>query len=57
MPLRNSSEWIKDNNENITGNRTEDDKCGIMSDKIMNSFMTCAFWMEGVLLLVTGIVN
>ena len=57
MPLRNSSEWLKDNNQNITGNRTEDDKCGIMSDKIMNSFMTCAFWMEGVLLLVTGIVN
>ena len=57
MPLKNASGWIKDNNENITGNLTENDKCGIMSDKIMENFMTCAFWMEGVLLLVTGTVN
>ena len=41
-------------NDTFMFNETIAEKCGSMSSDKYVSFMTCAFWMEGVLLVVTG---
>ena len=40
--------------DDFAGNQTMDQKCGSMSEEILNEMMTCSFWMEGVLLIITG---
>ena len=40
--------------EDFAGNQTMDQKCGSMSEELMEGMMTCSFWMEGVLLIITG---
>ena len=33
---------------------TDDNRCGLMTEEIANTYMTCSFWMEGVLIMGTG---
>ena len=35
-------------------NHTMDIDCGSMSEEISNTYMSCSFWMEGVLIICTG---
>ena len=51
----NTNAWFNgDVNKAVETNHTLNDICGLMTKEDYEKLETCEFWMEGVLLLVTG---
>ena len=50
-----SMEGVNGNNTSMAGmNQTLAIDCGLMSEEIENTYMSCSFWMEGVLIICTS---
>ena len=48
-------EEVHENNTLMAGmNQTLAIDCGLMSEEIENTYMSCSFWMEGVLIICTS---
>ena len=48
-------EEVHENNTLMAGmNETLAIDCGLMSEEIENTYMSCSFWMEGVLIICTS---
>ena len=46
---------VNENNTLVSGlNQSLDIDCGLMSEEIENTYMSCSFWMEGVLIICTS---